>query len=116
MENMDLERFADLLRRMIEKYAEKIDWDSLPDPPEPSTDEVDGFFYWEISGFYLCFPWKRSIINIYIYTMSKPIRNEEDYEEENKSIYLYESFNINAGGWLFAGCTEGTDKKVCGCI
>lgn len=44
MENMDLERFADLLRRMIEKYAEKIDWDSLPDPPEPSTDEVDGFF------------------------------------------------------------------------
>lgn len=43
MENMDLERFADLLRRMIEKYAEKIDWDSLPDPPEPSTDEVDGF-------------------------------------------------------------------------
>ena len=34
MENMDLERFADLLRRMIEKYAEKIDWDSLPDPPE----------------------------------------------------------------------------------
>lgn len=43
IENMDMERFADLLRKLIEKYADKIDWDSLPDPPKPPADEVDGF-------------------------------------------------------------------------
>jgi len=49
--NIELERLADLLAKLIEKYAEKIDWANLPDPPpkpgkkKPATDkEVAGFF------------------------------------------------------------------------
>lgn len=33
-ENMELERFAALLGRLIEKYADRIDWNSLSDPPK----------------------------------------------------------------------------------
>lgn len=40
----DLQRLADLLGDILEKYADKIDLDSLPDPPprpsktKPATD------------------------------------------------------------------------------
>ena len=42
--DMDLERFADLLTGLIEKYANKIDLDSLPDPPRPEIDKISGSF------------------------------------------------------------------------
>ena len=41
----DLQRLADLLGDILEKYADKIDLDSLPDPPpspskeKPATDQ-----------------------------------------------------------------------------
>ena len=35
--NMDLERFADLLANLSEKYIDKIDLDSLPTPPRPTV-------------------------------------------------------------------------------
>ena len=34
----DMNRLADLLANLIEKYAEQIDIDSLPDPPRPTDD------------------------------------------------------------------------------
>lgn len=55
--DMDLERFADLLAGLIEKYIDKIDLDSLPDPPprpskqRPTTDDVVGSFFGEILSF-----------------------------------------------------------------
>lgn len=42
--DMDLERFADLLTGLIEKYATKIDLDSLPDPPRPEEQKTSVFF------------------------------------------------------------------------
>ena len=42
--DMDLERFADLLTGLIEKYANKIDLDSLLDPPRPTVEKIVGFF------------------------------------------------------------------------
>lgn len=41
--DIELERFANLLKRLIEKYIDKIDLDSLPDPPRPTIDKVVGF-------------------------------------------------------------------------
>lgn len=54
--DMNLERFADLLTGLIEKYIDKIDLDSLPDPPprptkKPTTDDVVGFFVGKIISF-----------------------------------------------------------------
>lgn len=40
--NMELERFADLLTYLIEKYAGQIDLSSLPDMERPTTKEVVG--------------------------------------------------------------------------
>lgn len=41
----DLDRLAGLLTDLIEKYADRIDLDNLPDPPpRPTTDEVVGIF------------------------------------------------------------------------
>ena len=34
----DMNRLADLLANLIEKYAEQIDIDSLPDPSRPTDD------------------------------------------------------------------------------
>lgn len=34
--NNDLDKLADLLGNLLEKYADKIDFDSLPDVPPPS--------------------------------------------------------------------------------
>jgi len=36
--NHDIDRFAELLASLIEKYADQLDLDSLPCPPRP-TDE-----------------------------------------------------------------------------
>ena len=33
--NDDLDKLADLLGNLLEKYADKIDFDSLPDVPPP---------------------------------------------------------------------------------
>lgn len=49
----DLDRLAELLADLIEKYAERIDLDNLPDPPpRPTTDEVVGNFF-VLSGLFL---------------------------------------------------------------
>lgn len=34
----DMNRLADLFANLIEKYAEQIDIESLPDPPRPTDD------------------------------------------------------------------------------
>lgn len=34
----DMNRLADLLANLIEKYAEQINIESLPDPPRPTDD------------------------------------------------------------------------------
>jgi len=34
----DIDRLADLLANLIEKYADKIDLENLPDPPRPTKD------------------------------------------------------------------------------
>ncbi len=35
--NDDMDRLADLFAYLIEKYADKIDLDNLPDPPRPAN-------------------------------------------------------------------------------
>ena len=35
----DLERFADLMANIIAKYINRIDLDSLPEPPRPEVNE-----------------------------------------------------------------------------
>ena len=39
-DDMEIERFAHLLTGLIEKYANKIDLDSLPDQPRPEVYEI----------------------------------------------------------------------------
>jgi len=34
----EIDRFAELLANLIEKYADKIDLDTLPDPPKPTNE------------------------------------------------------------------------------
>lgn len=36
--DMELERLANLLAYLIEKYGDKLDLESLPDPPRPTTE------------------------------------------------------------------------------
>lgn len=36
--DMDIERLANLLAYLIEKYGDKLDLESLPDPPRPTTE------------------------------------------------------------------------------
>lgn len=36
--DLELERLADLLAYLIEKYGDKIELESLPDPPRPTTE------------------------------------------------------------------------------
>lgn len=36
--NNDLDKLADLLGSLIEKYSDKIDLNSLPDPPPSQSD------------------------------------------------------------------------------
>jgi len=37
----DMDRFADLLASLLEKYADGIDLENLPDPPEPPPRPTD---------------------------------------------------------------------------
>lgn len=37
--NNDLDKLADLLGSLLEKYSDKIDLNSLPDPPPPSQTD-----------------------------------------------------------------------------
>ena len=37
--NDDMDRLADFLANLIEKYADKIDLDTLPEPPRPTDEE-----------------------------------------------------------------------------
>lgn len=39
-DDMEIERFANLLTGLIEKYANKIDLDSLPDQPRPEAYKI----------------------------------------------------------------------------
>lgn len=34
----EIDRLADLLANLIEKYAEELDLESLPDPPRPTEN------------------------------------------------------------------------------
>lgn len=36
--DLELGRLADLLAYLIEKYGDKIELESLPDPPRPTTE------------------------------------------------------------------------------
>ena len=36
--DLELERLADLLAYLIEKYGDKIELESLPDPPRPTIE------------------------------------------------------------------------------
>ena len=36
--DMELERLANLLAYLIEKYGGKLDLESLPDPPRPTAE------------------------------------------------------------------------------
>lgn len=45
----DLQRLANLLGDILEKYADRIDLDSLPDPPRPTTNNVVGLLFFGCS-------------------------------------------------------------------
>lgn len=54
MENcVEFERFINVMADLIAKYADKIDLDSLPDPPKPTVEKIVGFlsFWWQMGKY-----------------------------------------------------------------
>lgn len=47
---IEFERFINVMADLIEKYADKLDLDSLPDPPKPTVEKTVGFlsFWWQM--------------------------------------------------------------------